>query len=122
TSTAKVPNTSATAASAGTDLNGAAVRNACETLMGRLRPVAARWLAARLGVEPAPAQLRFAEGEVWTLDRGDVRATFAEVVQKAYQERISLSAAGYYRTPGISWDRTAGRGKPFHYFANGAAV
>jgi xanthine dehydrogenase molybdopterin-binding subunit B len=51
-----------------------------------------------------------------------VKVSFADVVKKAYLSRVSLSATGYYATPGIHWDRVAGRGKPFHYFANGAAV
>ncbi|MCB1571066.1 MAG: molybdopterin-dependent oxidoreductase, partial [Xanthomonadales bacterium] len=52
----------------------------------------------------------------------DVRLRFADVVQAAYNARVSLSATGYYRTPGLSWDAQAGRGQPFYYFACGAAV
>jgi xanthine dehydrogenase molybdopterin binding subunit/xanthine dehydrogenase small subunit len=122
TSTDKVPNTSATAASCGTDLNGAAVKNACEILRARLAPVAARLLKEKNGGAAAVSKLVFADGLV--CDRRRPRATvrFAEVVRKAYMERISLSATGYYATPGIHWDRVAGRGKPFHYFACGASV
>ena len=122
TSTDKVPNTSATAASCGTDLNGAAVKNACEILRARLAPVAARLLKEKLGRAPAPGKLVFAEGLVCYRKRPQAAVSFAEVVRKAYTERISLSATGYYATPGIHWDRVAGRGKPFHYFACGAAV
>ena len=122
TSTDKVPNTSATAASCGTDLNGAAVKNACEILRARLAPVAARLLKEKLGRAPAPDKLVFADGLVCDSRRPRTTVSFAEVVRKAYLERISLSATGYYATPGIHWDRVAGRGKPFHYFACGAAV
>jgi xanthine dehydrogenase molybdopterin binding subunit/xanthine dehydrogenase small subunit len=99
TSTDKVPNTSATAASVGTDINGAAVKNACEILRARLRPFE-DILAKEKGRPPR----------------------FADVVRRAYTERVSLSATGFYATPDIHWDRVAGRGKPFHYFACGAAV
>ena len=122
TSTDKVPNTSATAASCGTDLNGAAVKAACETLRGRLAPVAATLLKERIGRRPAAGQLIFAQGQVYCRNRPRSAVSFAEVVRRAYVERISLAATGYYATPGIHWDRVAGRGRPFHYFACGAAV
>ncbi|HEU0008970.1 MAG TPA: xanthine dehydrogenase molybdopterin binding subunit [Verrucomicrobiae bacterium] len=122
TSTASVPNTSATAASAGTDLNGAAVQCACATLLDRLRPIAAKLLAPALGNEPRAENLCFAEDAVFAVPNPQARVTFAQVVQRACAERVSLAATGYYRTPGIAWDRTAGSGRPFHYFANGAAV
>lgn len=117
TSTDKVPNTSATAASSGTDLNGAAVKNACEQLRARLATVAGTILPA--ANEP---ELCFADGFVFHRARPEAKVGFPEVVQKAYHSRVSLSATGYYATPGIHWDRAAGRGKPFHYFACGAAV
>jgi xanthine dehydrogenase large subunit len=113
TATDKVPNTSATAASSGSDLNGQAIKAACETLLARLRPVA----AALLGGEPA--DIAFVEDEV---RQGGRALRFEEVVAAAYRERISLSATGYYRTPGLHWDPKAGRGHPFYYFAFGAAV
>ncbi len=119
TSTDKVPNTSATAASVGTDLNGAAVRNACETLRARLLPVAHKLFTGKVGAEIAQTLIGFRDGAVVPPDAG---ITFAEVVGRAYREGVSLSALGYYATPGIYWDRAAGRGTPFHYFANGAAV
>jgi xanthine dehydrogenase large subunit len=122
TSTDKVPNTSATAASCGTDLNGAAVKNACEILRERLAPVASRLLKQRLGRVPASNKLVFAGGLVCDRRRPQANVTFMEVVRQAYMERLSLSATGYYATPGLGWDRAAGRGKPFHYFACGASV
>jgi xanthine dehydrogenase molybdopterin binding subunit/xanthine dehydrogenase small subunit len=137
TSTDKVPNTSATAASSGTDMNGAAVKNACEILKERLAHVAAdvsrltskksqsrltslRPTTARQA--PAATDMVFADGFVFHHEHPETKIPFAEVVKAAYLSRVSLSATGYYATPGIHWDRVAGRGKPFHYFACGAAV
>ncbi len=122
TSTDKVPNTSATAASAGTDLNGGAVKNACEILRERLAPIAQAMLKEKLGSEPKLENILFANGEVFDSTVPQAKLTFAQVAQKAYFNRVSLSATGYYATPGIHWDRVTGRGKPFHYFAYGAAV
>jgi xanthine dehydrogenase molybdopterin-binding subunit B len=122
TSTDKVPNTSATAASCGTDLNGAAVKNACEILHARLVPVAAGLLKGKSGRSAATNKLVFANGLVGDSRRPRTTVNFAEVVRKAYMERISLAANGFYATPGIHWDRVAGRGKPFLYFACGASV
>jgi xanthine dehydrogenase molybdopterin binding subunit/xanthine dehydrogenase small subunit len=117
TSTDKIPNTSASAASATTDLNGAAVKHACEILRGRLALVAARML------EVPAEKLIFAHGQISVRGAAPPRAVpFAEVVKQAYLSRVSLSAAGYYATPDIHWDRAAGRGQPFLYFAYGAAV
>ena len=122
TSTDKVPNTSATAASCGTDLNGAAVRQACEILRARLEPVAARILSERAGREVRVESLRFAGDFVLAGNEAGEGVSFSDVVTQAYFQRISLSSTGYYRTPEIHYDRAAGRGKPFHYFAVGAAV
>jgi xanthine dehydrogenase large subunit len=120
TATDKVPNTSATAASSGTDLNGMAVKQACEVLRERLRPVAARLLRLERGGE-ADA-LVFAGWRVFHPARPERSVRFDEVAQAAHLSQVSLSATGYYRTPDISYDRVAGRGKPFHYYAFGAAV
>ena len=122
TSTDKVPNTSATAASCGTDLNGAAVKNACHILRERLAPIATKLLKEKNGRPPSVGKMVFADGLVFDRKRPKATLTFAEVARKAYQERVSLSANGFYCTPGIHWDRVAGRGKPFHYFAYGAAA
>jgi xanthine dehydrogenase molybdopterin-binding subunit B len=123
TSTDKVPNTSATAASSGADLNGAAVAAACTTLRERLIPVAAGLLGA-----PAEA-IGFADGMVFARDPGapgghvpPQAIPFAKICAKAYAERISLSSTGYYKTPGVKWDWATATGHPFHYFACGAAV
>ncbi|RVT85562.1 xanthine dehydrogenase molybdopterin binding subunit [Rhodobacteraceae bacterium CCMM004] len=113
TDTAKVPNTSATAASSGSDLNGMAAQAACDTIRDRI----AGFLAELHQADPG--SVRFDAGYVQV---GGERYTFEEAVSLAYQNRISLSATGFYKTPGIEWDRIAGRGRPFFYFAYGAAV
>jgi xanthine dehydrogenase large subunit len=118
TATDKVPNTSATAASSGSDLNGQAVREACELLRERLRGVAAKLLA----LPPEEAQrLRFAGGAV-THPESARSLTFAEVALAAWLDRVPLSATGFYRTPGVAYDHATGSGTPFYYYAYGAAV
>ncbi|MEQ5871342.1 xanthine dehydrogenase molybdopterin binding subunit [Sagittula sp. NFXS13] len=112
TDTAKVPNTSATAASSGADLNGAAVAIACETIRARM----AAHVAETYGGDAS--DVSFADGHVTT---ADTRLTFAEAAALCHQGRVSLSATGFYKTPDISWDRVAGQGRPFYYFAHGAA-
>lgn len=113
TSTDKVPNTSPTAASSGSDMNGMAARAAAQTIKVRL----ARCLAAHQGGRAEDAV--FAGGRVRLRGRS---LDFAEVVQLAYRDRVSLSAAGFYRTPKVNWDAKRFRGRPFLYFACGAAV
>lgn len=122
TRTDKVPNTSATAASCGTDLNGAAVKDACEILRARLRPFAAELLTQKARGKVAVERVGFVENAALDLEHPEVQIPVAEVLQRAYFARTSLSATGFYRTPDINYDREAGRGKPFHYFAVGAAV
>ena len=122
TQTDKVPNTSATAASCGTDLNGAAVKNGCDTLRARLMPFAIEMLGEKNGRAPAEKQIRFANNQFFDFDRPDSTLSFAELVQRAYFARTSLSATGYYKTPDIYFNRDTGQGRPFHYFAVGAAV
>ena len=113
TDTSKVPNTSATAASSGADLNGMAVQAACETLMGRLKD----HLAEHYGVNAT--EISVAEGQVTA---PGLSLTWQEMIASAYQARVSLSATGFYKTPDIVWDRIKGVGRPFLYFAYGAAV
>jgi xanthine dehydrogenase molybdopterin-binding subunit B len=123
TSTDKVPNTSATAASSGADLNGAAVAAACVILRERLAPVAAGLLGVGgSGFIPDLQEIVFENGEVFAKSQLEIRLSFAQVVAKAYTERISLSTTGYYKTPGVKWDWATATGLPFHYFACGAAV
>ncbi len=113
TDTGKVPNTSATAASSGTDLNGMAVAAACDTIRDRIAACLAELHQARV------EDVRFADGKV---DVGATSMTFAEAAMCAYQNRVSLSATGFYKTPDLSWDRIKGEGRPFFYFAQGAAI
>ncbi|WMX43628.1 xanthine dehydrogenase molybdopterin binding subunit [Streptomyces roseicoloratus] len=115
TRTDKVPNTSATAASSGADLNGAAVRNACEQIRTRLLDVA----ATRLGV-PA-GDVRVVDGVARALG-GDAELAWDDLVRTAYLQRVQLSAAGFYRTEGLHWDARAFQGSPFKYFSYGAAA
>ena len=107
TDTGKVPNTSATAASSGSDLNGMAVLDACEKIKARV----AKFLSK--------SEVVFEDGVV-RFDGQEL--SFAEAASKAYQNRISLSATGFYATPDVEWDRIKGHGRPFFYFAYGAAV
>ncbi|MFC3676315.1 xanthine dehydrogenase molybdopterin binding subunit [Ferrovibrio xuzhouensis] len=113
TRTDKVPNTSATAASAGADLNGKAAENAALTIRGRLAAVAAE----AFGV-PAD-KVAFRDGNV---SGGGKALPFADLVHKAYLARVPLWASGFYATPDIHFDRAAGRGNPFYYFAYGVAA
>jgi xanthine dehydrogenase large subunit len=113
TDTGKVPNTSATAASSGSDLNGMAAQAACVTLRDRL----AAFLAERHQAQTA--EVRFESGRVRV---GGADYAFAEVAAMAYAARVPLSATGFYATPKVVWDRIRGQGRPFYYFAYGAAV
>ena len=122
TQTDKVPNTSATAASCGTDLNGAAVKNACDTLRKRLLPFAINMLGEKNGRAPGEDKILFFDNRFFDVDFPESGLSFAELIQRAYFNRTSLSATGYYKTPEIYFDRDAGQGRPFHYFAVGAAV
>ncbi|TVP68685.1 MAG: xanthine dehydrogenase molybdopterin binding subunit [Rhodobacteraceae bacterium] len=112
TTTEKVPNTSATAASSGSDLNGMAALDACEQIKARLVDFAARHWSV------APDAVQFLPGHVAV---GAQMIPFDELIHAAYMARVQLSAAGFYKTPEIHWDRAAGKGQPFYYFAYGAA-
>ncbi|MEX2519933.1 MAG: xanthine dehydrogenase molybdopterin binding subunit [Paracoccaceae bacterium] len=107
TRTDKVPNTSPTAASSGSDMNGMAVKDACDQLKARI--------LAHLGAPDAV----FASGHIrWS----GGEATWEEAVKSAYFARVSLAASGFYATPKLAWNRDTGTGRPFYYFAYGAAV
>ncbi|TCO19129.1 xanthine dehydrogenase molybdenum binding subunit apoprotein [Kribbella steppae] len=116
TRTDKVPNTSATAASSGADLNGAAIKNACEQIRERLQQVA----GGRLGI--SPRDVRFTEGIAHGLTFDGDSLRWEELVDDAYHQRVQLWAAGFYRTEGLHWDANAMRGEPFKYFAYGVAA
>ena len=111
--TSKVPNASPTAASSGSDLNGMAARDACRKLRASLADVAAR----KLGVDPDAVSFR--DG---TVSAGGKSLPFAELARAAYFARVPLSATGFYATPKIHYDRATLSGRPFFYFAYGAAV
>jgi xanthine dehydrogenase large subunit len=113
TSTGKVPNTSPTAASSGADMNGMAARNAAETIKARF----VAFLAMKWNV--AADSIVFRAGRV---SSGPHTLRFDELAREAWMNRVSMSATGFYATPKIHWDRDAARGRPFFYFAYGAAV
>lgn len=111
TDTQKVANTSATAASTGADLNGKAAQDAARQLRERL--------AAFIGPRHHTTDVRFADDTVWV---GGQSVPFTEVVKQAYFARVQLWSDGFYATPGLHWNRETMQGKPFFYFAYGAAV
>ena len=122
TSTDKNNNTSPTAASSGTDLNGAAARVACRKLRERLTPVAAALLAdPDAGLTAEPESVVFQRGAVFDTRRPSHRLSFVDVVGQAYEQRLSLGERGFYATPGVDFNRNTGRGTPFLYFTNGVA-
>ncbi len=116
TRTDKVPNTSATAASSGADLNGGAVKNACDQIKARLLDVAAQ----TLGI--SPNDVRIENGEARGVAYTSERIPWDELVRTAYFRRVQLFAAGYYRTEGLHWDSSIMQGEPFKYFAYGVAA
>ncbi len=116
TRTDKVPNTSATAASSGADLNGGAIKNACEQIRDRLAEVA----GGRLGIPKA--DVRFSDGIVHGVGFTTAEVPWDEIVNQAYFQRVQLWAAGFYRTEGLHWDSTLMQGEPFKYFAYGVAA
>ena len=112
TTTEKVPNTSATAASSGSDLNGMAALNAAEQIKARLVDFACEhWGVAAEEVAFLPNRVRI----------GEETLSFDAFIKAAYMARVQLSAAGFYKTPDIHWDRDKGQGRPFYYYAYGAA-
>jgi xanthine dehydrogenase large subunit len=123
TSTEKNNNTSPTAASASTDLNGTAAVRACEVLRGRLAEVAARHFASpEDGLEPSPLHITFEAGGVCDLRQRGARLGFRELVGLAYEQRVSLGERGFYATPGVDFNRETGKGNPFLYYTNGCAA
>jgi xanthine dehydrogenase large subunit len=123
TSTEKNNNTSPTAASASTDLNGTAAVRASEVLRGRLAEFAARRFASAAGgITESSDHVVFEAGEIRDARLGSRAIAFAELVRFAYLERIDLGARGFYATPGVDFNRETGRGHPFLYFTTGAAV
>ena len=116
TRTDKVPNTSATAASTGADLNGAAVKDACEQIRERLEVVASQLLGVH------PNNICFADSEVYPRGGPGTGVSWQEVVAAAFTQQVQLHAAGYYRTSGLHWDREKMKGHPYKYFVHAAAL
>jgi len=123
TNTSKIPNTSATAASSGSDINGMAVKNAIETLKIRLSDVAAEELPKRFpGLKFNKENLVFENDFIFDRDHTSGKISFQELVRIAYHSRVSLSSTGFYRTPDIFFDNEKGKGSPFYYYSFGMAV
>ena len=128
-STEKNNNTSPTAASASTDLNGTAAVQACQIVRERLVPIAAQMLESGEGPGARGeregsrgSEIEFAQGMVFDRREPGRRLPFARVVASAYEQRIDLGARGFYATPGVDFDRETGQGTPFFYYTNGAAA
>ncbi|MBT3399541.1 MAG: xanthine dehydrogenase molybdopterin binding subunit [Rhodospirillaceae bacterium] len=113
TRTDKVPNTSATAASSGSDLNGMAAFNAANTIKDRMTGVAAEIF------DTDADQVEFRQNRVYA---GNESLSFSELAEQTYNRRVQLSAAGFYSTPGLHWDAKSLIGNPFYYFTYGAAI
>ncbi|MBI1804656.1 MAG: xanthine dehydrogenase molybdopterin binding subunit [Ignavibacteriae bacterium] len=132
TNTSKIPNTSATAASAGSDLNGMAVKNAVDILKGRIAEVIAQIFTERhassehptshIPHPSTPRSIIFENDFIVDSDHPERRISFAEAMPLLHLRQVPLSATGFYKTPGIGWDKEKGFGKPFYYFAFGMAV
>ncbi|TFH00673.1 MAG: xanthine dehydrogenase molybdopterin binding subunit [Calditrichales bacterium] len=123
TDTSKVPNTSATAASSGTDLNGMAVKNAVVKLKHRLVQAVLPEFNDVDAASPAKEKdIVFIDGFLQDSRSSGKRIPFETAVKTAYLKQTSLSATGYYSTPNIHWDKKLGRGHPFNYYAFGMAV
>jgi len=123
TNTSKVPNTSATAASSGSDLNGMAVKNAIDKLKSRLAEVALPDLKSKLKNESIKAEdILFSENAVFAVSNPETKIPFKDLVKQAYLNQARLSATGFYKTPGIFYDRELGKGNPFYYYAYGMSV
>ena len=113
TTTGKVPNTSPTAASCGSDLNGMAALNAAQEIKGRMTDIAAKHF------DVPPSEILFAANRIYA---GNRSVSFSELALLCWDQRVSLSATGYYRTPKINWDPKTNTGRPFYYFVYGAAA
>jgi xanthine dehydrogenase large subunit len=113
TTTGKVPNTSPTAASSGSDLNGMAAQNAAEQIKDRMADVAAEQFNVPKG------EIVFSSNRIYA---GNRSMSFAELAALSWEKRVSLSATGFYRTPKIHWDLASNSGRPFYYFTYGVAA
>jgi xanthine dehydrogenase molybdopterin-binding subunit B len=122
TSTQNIPNTSATAASSGTDLNGMAIKNATDILKNRLTHFLADYWSKEFNTSISPESLCFESGDIYISQDTEKRLSFKEAVNLLYLNRINLSAKGYYSTPNLHFNKETQQGRPFHYFVYGMAV
>jgi xanthine dehydrogenase large subunit len=123
TNTSKVPNTSATAASSGSDINGMAVKKAIDTLKERIAcEMAVIFSEQNPGSPSRPDSIRFADNVIFDGDQPGRSVDFAKAMQMMNLRQISLSSTGFYKTPGVGWDKAKGWGKPFFYYSYGMAV
>ncbi|MEI6695719.1 MAG: xanthine dehydrogenase molybdopterin binding subunit [Bacteroidota bacterium] len=123
TNTSKVPNTSATAASSGSDLNGMAVKNAIDTIKLRLIETAIKEFNKMQDLNPSKTEdIQFNNNSVYDQLHPERKLPFKDIVKLAYFQQTSLSATGFYKTPGINYNRETGKGHPFHYYSFGMAV
>ena len=123
TNTSKVPNTSATAASAGADLNGMAVKNAVDILKARISEAVAQIFSDQNPQAPSLSQsIIIKDDMIFDSEHPERKLSFEEAMPMLHVRQVSLSAAGFYKTPDVGWDKKKGFGKPFHYFAFGMAV
>ncbi len=118
----RVGNASPTAASTGSDINGNAARIAAENVRSNLMPAAIAMLRSKFNVSLLESDVCFEDGYVRSLANPEHRIAFTELVRYAYVERIPLAAYGYYKTPGVWFDREKGIGNPFHYYVFGCAL
>ena len=122
TNTSKVPNTSPTAASSGTDINGMAVKNAIDTIKSRITEVAVSEIEKKYSVKISKENILFENNFVFNKENPEQIISFSELVNTAYIKQVSLSSTGFYKTLGIYFDREKGQGIPFYYFAYGMSV
>jgi xanthine dehydrogenase large subunit len=123
TNTSKVPNTSPTAASTGSDINGMAVKNAVDIIKSRLADVVVSDFEKKYPeIKIAKENIVFENNQVFDKENPEYKISFSELVQIAYMKQVSLSSTGFYKTPGVYFDREKGIGNPFYYFAYGMSV
>lgn len=123
TNTSKVPNTSATAASSGSDLNGMAVKNAIDTIKERIsKELVKIWTEQNSNTPILQHSVLFKDGFIFDSNHPDRKISFADAMKEMNLRQVSLSATGFYKTPTIGWDKNKGRGKPFFYYSFGMAV
>src|SRR5690606_33114440 len=123
TTTEKSINTSPTAASASTDLNGFAALDACRQIKQRMAIFAATLFASvDGGIRPSPEHLHFCDGHVYDDRVPAIKFDFADFAKRCRLAQVDLGARGFYKTPGVEFNRDTGRGNPFHYYTTGTAV